>query len=198
MAHMKKNGFTLIELVVVIVILGILAVVAAPKFMNLQVDARNAALKGLKGAIESTLDVTYAKLTILGLENASYVVNHEDMLPLENKNTAVVADLSSLGCTKESRSCVFEYGYPSNYAPTLATLVSGISSNEISPNDDFVAVWLPNDGDQSLAITFKNNVKQYTDSQGQQRAELKNNKCYIRYPRPNGENNKPVLTIKPC
>ncbi|MGQ5486757.1 type IV pilin protein [Photobacterium damselae] len=33
---MKRNGFTLIELVVVIVILGILAVVAAPKFLNLQ------------------------------------------------------------------------------------------------------------------------------------------------------------------
>ena len=47
LSPMKKNGFTLIELVVVIVILGILAVVAAPKFMNLQNDARNASLKGL-------------------------------------------------------------------------------------------------------------------------------------------------------
>lgn len=195
---MKKNGFTLIELVVVIVILGILAVVAAPKFMNLQNDARNASLKGLEGAIESTLDVTYAKLTILGLENASYVVNNKDMLPVYNKNTAVVANLSSLGCTKESRTCVFEYGYPSNYAPTLATLVSGVSSNDMSPNDDFVAVPLPKDDEQSLAITFKNNVKQYTDPQGNVRAKLKNNKCYIRYPRPNGKNNKPILTIKPC
>ncbi|WP_422768146.1 type IV pilin protein [Photobacterium leiognathi subsp. mandapamensis] len=52
---MKKNGFTLIELVVVIVILGILAVVAAPKFMNLQVDARNASLKGLEGSLNQLL-----------------------------------------------------------------------------------------------------------------------------------------------
>ncbi len=47
----RQQGFTLIELVVVIVILGILAVTAAPKFMNLQGDARNASLQGLKGAI---------------------------------------------------------------------------------------------------------------------------------------------------
>ena len=38
----RQGGFTLIELVVVIVILGILAVTAAPRFLNLQDDARNA------------------------------------------------------------------------------------------------------------------------------------------------------------
>ncbi len=63
--------FTLIELVVVIVILGILAVVAAPKFLNLQQDARDASLKGLKGSIESTLDVTYAKLATLGIRKCT-------------------------------------------------------------------------------------------------------------------------------
>ncbi|MBM7073074.1 prepilin-type N-terminal cleavage/methylation domain-containing protein [Shewanella sp. 202IG2-18] len=40
----KQQGFTLIELVVVIIILGILAVTAAPKFINLQSDARKSAL----------------------------------------------------------------------------------------------------------------------------------------------------------
>ncbi|MGS0728942.1 type II secretion system protein, partial [Shewanella sp. 0m-11] len=48
----KQNGFTLIELVVVIIILGILAVTAAPKFINLQSDARASALQGVKGAIQ--------------------------------------------------------------------------------------------------------------------------------------------------
>ncbi|MGL4893853.1 MAG: type II secretion system protein, partial [Shewanella sp.] len=43
----KQQGFTLIELVVVIIILGILAVTAAPKFINLQGDARVSALNGL-------------------------------------------------------------------------------------------------------------------------------------------------------
>ncbi|EEZ85589.1 conserved hypothetical protein [Vibrio harveyi 1DA3] len=48
---MKAKGFTLIELVIVIVILGILSVTAAPRFLNLQDDARNSAISGLKGAI---------------------------------------------------------------------------------------------------------------------------------------------------
>ena len=47
----RQGGFTLIELVVVIVILGILAVTAAPKFLNLQSDARASSLQGLKGAM---------------------------------------------------------------------------------------------------------------------------------------------------
>ncbi|ACJ27327.1 MSHA pilin protein MshA [Shewanella piezotolerans WP3] len=48
----KQNGFTLIELVVVIIILGILAVTAAPKFINLQGDARVSTLQGMKAAIQ--------------------------------------------------------------------------------------------------------------------------------------------------
>lgn len=64
----KEQGFTLIELVVVIVILGILAVTAAPKFMNLQNDARNASLQGLKGAIQGAAGIVYGKAAIKGIE----------------------------------------------------------------------------------------------------------------------------------
>ncbi len=185
---MKRNGFTLIELVVVIVILGILAVVAAPKFLNLQQDARDASLKGLKGSIESTLDVTYAKLATLGLENAAYVVDK----PSATHENEVVADLSTFGCNKDG-SCVFEYGYPSNYAPTLATIVNGISANENAPSDDFVAVPITGD-DQPLAITFKNNVKKLPDND----VVLKNDNCYITYTRPSREQPRPRLSIVPC
>ena len=66
---MRSNkGFTLIELVVVIVILGILAAVAAPKFMDLQSDARISALQGLQGAIKSAVNLTYAKGVVQGTE----------------------------------------------------------------------------------------------------------------------------------
>lgn len=67
----KQQGFTLIELVVVIIILGILAVTAAPKFINLQGDARASALQGLKGAIQGANSLVYSKAALLGIEGAS-------------------------------------------------------------------------------------------------------------------------------
>ncbi len=66
----RQQGFTLIELVVVIIILGILAVTAAPKFINLQSDARASALQGLKGAIQGANSLVYSKAALLGIEGA--------------------------------------------------------------------------------------------------------------------------------
>ncbi|QUN05581.1 type II secretion system protein [Shewanella yunxiaonensis] len=66
----KQQGFTLIELVVVIIILGILAVVAAPKFINLQSDARVSALQGLKGAIQGANSLVYSKAALAGVEKS--------------------------------------------------------------------------------------------------------------------------------
>ncbi len=65
----RQGGFTLIELVVVIVILGILAVTAAPRFLNLQDDARQSALQGLKGAIDGAAGIVYGKAAIEGVES---------------------------------------------------------------------------------------------------------------------------------
>lgn len=67
----RQGGFTLIELVVVIVILGILAVTAAPRFLNLQGDAREASLQGLKGAMAGAAGIVYGKAAIEGLEAIS-------------------------------------------------------------------------------------------------------------------------------
>ncbi|GEM80955.1 type II secretion system protein [Vibrio superstes] len=67
----KQGGFTLIELVVVIVILGILAVTAAPRFLNLQSDARESSLQGLKGAMAGAGSIVYGKAAIEGIETQS-------------------------------------------------------------------------------------------------------------------------------
>ncbi|MEC9429306.1 MAG: prepilin-type N-terminal cleavage/methylation domain-containing protein, partial [Pseudomonadota bacterium] len=59
-----QQGFTLIELIIVIVLLGILAVTAAPKFLNLQDDARDSVLEGIAGSLESASSIIYGKALV--------------------------------------------------------------------------------------------------------------------------------------
>ncbi|MGY3959266.1 prepilin-type N-terminal cleavage/methylation domain-containing protein [Aeromonas popoffii] len=67
----KQAGFTLIELVIVIIILGILAVTAAPKFLNLQDDAKKSAAQGVQAAVSSSAQLVYSKSALEGEERVS-------------------------------------------------------------------------------------------------------------------------------
>lgn len=60
----KQQGFTLIELIIVIVILGVLAVTAAPKFLDLSKDARVSTLQGMEAALQSGVNLVNAKAEI--------------------------------------------------------------------------------------------------------------------------------------
>jgi prepilin-type N-terminal cleavage/methylation domain-containing protein len=64
--HRSERGFTLIELVIVIVILGILAAIAIPKYEDMQEQARSATIKGQVGSIRSAVAIQYGRNALAG------------------------------------------------------------------------------------------------------------------------------------
>lgn len=71
--NQRPSGFTLIELVVVIVVLGVLAATALPRFMDVSSDARTASLKSAAGAILSTVQLVSGKALVAGLSQDGLV-----------------------------------------------------------------------------------------------------------------------------
>ncbi|MFH6952745.1 prepilin-type N-terminal cleavage/methylation domain-containing protein [Pseudoalteromonas sp. XMcav1-K] len=68
---MKNHGFTLIELIIVIVILGLLAVVAVPKFLNLQQASRISVLEATAASMKATAEQVHAKALVQDVKNGS-------------------------------------------------------------------------------------------------------------------------------
>ena len=107
MRSIKSGGFTLIELVVVVVILGILAAVAAPKFMDLQRDARISKLNGLTAAIKSAGHITLSKSAIAGIEHYAAYNNGADL-----SVHYLCLDGSASDSCNSTNGIAVSYGYP--------------------------------------------------------------------------------------
>ncbi len=81
----NQDGFTLIEIVMVIVLLGVLAAIAIPKYIDLKKDAQNATADGIVASISSSAAIGYAKSAITG--TATYpTITQLDQTYLNVKN----------------------------------------------------------------------------------------------------------------
>ena len=127
----QQQGFTLIELIIVIVILGILAVTAAPRFIDIQSDARKETIQGVKAALQGASQLVYAKAAIAGVQNQP---TNTDKVTIATNDISVA------------------YGYP-NVTGMTATTLAYFVDIDVSDNSQLE---LDEHGSGVMRIKFRN------------------------------------------
>lgn len=120
----KQRGFTLIELIVVILILGILGATALPKFVNVENEAHIGSHQGVAGAWQAAVMLTHAKWLAAGKPGAGGI----------EIDTGVNVEMNSAGwpinisgtTTIDATGCATLWGLLlQNNAPTVVSAATG-------------------------------------------------------------------------
>ena len=168
---MQKNGFTLIELVVVIIILAILSVIAVPRFIELQSDARISSLKGLKGEMHSIMNVLYSISVLQGLESKP-AEDGDDQT--DDKNVIII----------DGKEVRLAYGYPAANASQSWAILIMAAFEDSAHNPERPADWyFHNDGRYNY-IRFMTQSKKYSGDN-----------CYLKYTEASSPTTPPVFEI---
>ena len=136
-----ETGFTLIELIMVIVILGIISAVAIPKFLSLATSAREAAARGVGSAMSSTISNKHAVYLIDGTQyGANNIVQDTQFsggiaaagaaaAPADGTIASAVATNGDTTIMLNYKTKTFQWTYTANVGDTAAYITEAAGSN---------------------------------------------------------------------